>query len=325
MKRIPALILSLILIIGLLSACAQKNQSFKLGVGTDLVYGEVQSGSTACDVTVAAVIIDNNGKIVDCAIDSASAKVLIADGFLQDGAAKMTFKSKNDLGDDYNMKTYGNAIAEWYEQAEAFANYCKGKTADEVSGIAVNNEGKPTDSDLLAGCTIEVSDFIKAVVKACKDEQARVFEGAEFSLALQLDAKVDSANDSENNDGKVSYLISTSAVAVDNDGKLCAAVVDAAQPSFSYDDNGTVTKSSYGGTKRELKDNYGMVAYAGAVAEWYQQSASMCEWLEGLTSDEIKQSVGKDGKANDADLLATCTIAVSGDVNQIVRAMAKAK
>ena len=73
--------------------------------------------------------------------------------------------TKNELGDAYNMKLYGGAIAEWNEQAASLAAYVTGKTADQVAGIAVS-EGKPTDADLATSVTIKIGDFQDLIAKA---------------------------------------------------------------------------------------------------------------------------------------------------------------
>ncbi|MBO7217208.1 MAG: hypothetical protein J6V50_00740, partial [Clostridia bacterium] len=135
----------------------------------------------------------------------------------------------------------------------------------------------------------------------------------------------ESAKDSEANDGAVKYLVTVATSVVDADGKLAAAVVDAAQPEFVFDDTGAVTSAKYNGTKRELKDNYGMVAYAGAKAEWYKQAESLENFCAGKTVDEVKAVATAEGKPASADLAANCTINVGTDVKNIATAMEKAK
>ena len=68
------------------------------------------------------------------------------------------------------MVAHGNAIAEWDAQAQAFADYTVGKTADEVKGIetAVNDSGHnvTTDETLLASCTMDISGMIAVIAQA---------------------------------------------------------------------------------------------------------------------------------------------------------------
>ncbi len=334
MKKVLAIVLVALLVLATFVSCGTKDNAssgseataYKLGMGVEVAYDSEQAGSAAFEATVAAVVLDKDGKIVACKIDCVAPEVKTEEGFLEDGAIEKTFTSKYDLGDSYNMVAYGNAKAEWYAQADAFAKYCVGKTADEVSAIAMGEDGKPTDADLTAGCTIAVSDFVKAVVKACKDEQAKSFEGSDIKLGLKAHGYVEEANDSEDNNGKVKFCTEFAATVVGADGKLAAAVIDAAQPEFAFDDTGAVTEAKYSDTKRGLKENYNMVTYGNAIAEWYKQAAALTDKMVGKTPDEIKAvPLDANGKTTDADLLAVCTIGISGDIQNIAAAMAKAK
>ena len=73
--------------------------------------------------------------------------------------------ASDDLGEKYGMVAWGGAIAEWNQQAAAFAAYVTGKTAAQVAGIAVT-EGKPADSDLSTSVTIKIGDFQDLIAKA---------------------------------------------------------------------------------------------------------------------------------------------------------------
>ncbi len=114
-----------------------------------------------------AVVTEKDGKITSCIIDSVQAKI----GF--DATGKITsdltapIKTKNELGADYGMVAWGGAIAEWNEQAAAFAQYVTGKTAAEVAGIAITETTKPADgSDLASSVTIAIGGFQALIAKA---------------------------------------------------------------------------------------------------------------------------------------------------------------
>ena len=76
--------------------------------------------------------------------------------------------SKNTLGTDYGMSKASAIGREWNEQAAAFAAYTVGKTADEVTGIAVSETGGAADADLAASCSIAIGGFQSVVAKAAK-------------------------------------------------------------------------------------------------------------------------------------------------------------
>ena len=114
-----------------------------------------------------AVVTQKDGKITSCIIDSVQAKISF------DTTGKITtdlsapIKTKNELGADYGMVAWGGAIAEWNEQAAAFAAYVTGKTAAEVAGIAITESTKPADgSDLASSVTIAIGGFQALIAKA---------------------------------------------------------------------------------------------------------------------------------------------------------------
>ena len=77
-----------------------------------------------------------------------------------------TYKTKNELGDEYGMRSASSIGKEWNEQAFAFAQYVVGKTVDEVKGIAIDADGKPTGTDLKSQVTVHITDFQTVLEKA---------------------------------------------------------------------------------------------------------------------------------------------------------------
>ena len=108
-----------------------------------------------------------DGKITSCYIDAVQAKI----GFDTTGTITtdltVAVQTKNELGENYGMKAWGGAKAEWNEQAAAFAAYVTGKTADEVAGIAITETTKPADgTDLASSVTISIGGFQALIAKA---------------------------------------------------------------------------------------------------------------------------------------------------------------
>ena len=125
-----------------------------------------ENGEGKYDVTMVAVLVDDNGVIQDCIIDGIAASVMFdASGAITSDLTAAP-QTKNELGENYGMVAWGGAIAEWDEQAASFAEYVTGKTAAEVAGIAVNEKTAPTEADLASSVTIAIGGFQGLIAKA---------------------------------------------------------------------------------------------------------------------------------------------------------------
>lgn len=174
MKRKIALVLCAAIMVVSLAACSggpASTGTVKVGLGIVTSIGSSKDltdgkGTAQVDSTIATVAVDESGKIVDCKIDAAQTKVTF------DAAGKITsdknaeIKSKDELGTDYNMKKSSGIGKEWNEQAEAFANWCVGKTVEDVKKLPLKDDGKPNSTDLVSSVTIGVTDFVTAIEKA---------------------------------------------------------------------------------------------------------------------------------------------------------------
>ena len=144
-----------------------------LGVVVDATVAdedaENEKGASAqIDTTIAVIALDEAGTIVASQIDTAQQKV----AFDMDGVAGETdLRTKTEKEFDYNMVTYGGAVAEWFEQVNAFETWMNGKTVADVTGMefAENSHGytdTPAAEDLKASCTISMTAFLNAIQKA---------------------------------------------------------------------------------------------------------------------------------------------------------------
>ncbi len=115
-----------------------------------------------------ATTFDASGKITSCVIDASQSDVK----FTKEGKIttdiKAPVQTKVEIGEGYGMKKASKIGKEWFEQAEAFSKYVVGKTVDDVKGIAVNEEGVPTEAELTSSVTVHVSDFTAVIEKAAK-------------------------------------------------------------------------------------------------------------------------------------------------------------
>lgn len=334
MKKILAIAMCLCMMLAIV-ACGTtaKEAEYKLGMGIVVSMGSSKTGNAQVDATAATVVTDADGKIVACRIDVAQNKMDVTDGAVD--TAK-TFKTKMELGNDYGMASSpyspdnngDGVVKEWYEQAKAFEAYVVGKTVAEVEAMTtkeVNNHQISADDALLsAGCTIQITDFIAAVVKACKDDQGMSFKTAStFTLGVAArTAATDSKAATADADGVVA-MYSDFACAVVADGKVIATLNDAIQPKITINAAGEIVETSFKGTKRELKEGYNMAAYGtpnvegGTVREWYVQSAAFSNYVLGKTASEIASMQTKEVNnhqisAEDALLSAGCTMQITG-------------
>ena len=306
------------------TACSGSAE-YKLGMGVDLNTDSSKDGQAQVDATVAAVVLDKNGKIVSCRLDVAQSKMDITDGQVDTAA---TFQTKMELGDAYGMVAYGNAIAEWDAQAKAFEQYVVGKTAEEVKNIptTTNEHGiVATDEALLASCTMQISEFINAIVKACGDNNSVTFKaGKDITLGL---AAITTAEEStaadEENEGVVKMYSDFGAAVMEN-GKIVAAVTDSVQPQITMDVDGVITGSTFKGTKMELGSDYGMVAYGNAIAEWDAQAKAFAAYTVGKTAEEVRAIPTTQNEHGfvpaDETLLASCTMQITGMMAVIAQA-----
>ena len=135
-----------------------------LAIVTNLAKSKDQTAEF--DITLVAVTVDNNGIITSCKIDSVGTKITFDTTGKITTALDTIIKSKQEQGDAYGMVAYGGAKYEWYVQADSFCKYVKGKTAEEVANISVNESTYPTDPDLPASVTIAIGGYKALVAEA---------------------------------------------------------------------------------------------------------------------------------------------------------------
>ncbi len=325
MKKFLSIVLSALMLLGVfaLAGCGEK-EPLKLGFGVYSSLAEVKNaegdtdGSANAVTTVAAVLLDKDGKIVKCAIDTADNTLnFTAKG---EAVAPAEMLTKTEKGDNYGMKAYAKAPKEWYEQKDAFISVILGKTIDEVKALQVGDKGNEEVTS--AGCTIKITEFIPALEKAVKNA-ADSKATAEDTLKVGV---VSSVNDSKTAEGDVKGVndVMTTAVAVALNAKneITAAKTDAVNTLVEFDTKGA-SETEFGKeitTKRDAGDNYGMVAYANAKKEWYAQADAFDALLLGKKADAISALADNTGKAGEELVTAGCTI----NVNDMVKAAVKA-
>lgn len=336
MKKILILILTLTMTVFIFAGCgaAQKKESgVKTGLGVVSSVSKStdaeaeKDGFAQVDSTVAAVLVDKDGKILKCKIDAAQTKISFsADGKIT--ASPDNIKTKQELGDAYGMKKASGIKKEWNEQADAFASYVTGKTLAQVKGIAVNDAGVPTGSDLTASVTVHITDFTAAIEKAVNNAQDLGAKSGD-NLGLGIVTTIDnSAYATADKDGLAQAYSVYSATTFASDGKITSSVLDSSQSNVNFSADGKITSDLAAElkTKNELGDAYGMKKASGIKKEWNEQAAAFADYITGKTLGQVKEiAVNEEGVPTASDLTASVTIHITDFLNVIEKASANAR
>ena len=360
MKKNIALILTLTLLMSLLAGCAgttvvigectcptgshtptdptqpsiPTEGALKTGLSVSVKVSDSVSatadaaGAVKYDVTLAAVTVDDNGVIVSCVIDSIPATVSFDNTGVITSDIAAAVLTKNELGENYGMVAWGGAIAEWDEQVAAVAKYAVGKTVDELKNgdIDMTTGMAKDDTDLSSSATIYLAGYVYAIEAAVNNAtHLGAQAGDELvlttinSTASSTSATVDAAGNAQ--------LDADIAVVTSKDGKITSCYIDSLQAKIAFDATGTITSdlSAKILTKNELGENYGMVAWGGAKAEWNEQAAAFAAYVTGKTAEEVAGiAITESTKpAEGTDLSSSVTIAIGGFQALIAKAMKK--
>ena len=296
----------------------------KTGLAIVTSVADSIDGEVKYDVTVAAVNVDENGIITACYLDSVGTSVKFGtDGVITTDTAAQVL-TKNEQGDNYNMKTYGGAKYEWYEQAAALANYAVGKTVEELRAGAVNETGHAADADLAATASIKLADYVTAIEKAVANAQYLGALAADELKVAVISSLADAKSAEGENAGNAQLNVDVAALNM-NGETITACYLDSVQAKVAFDASGVITSDVTAPvqTKNELGEAYGMKAWGGATYEWYEQAANFATYVTGKTAAEVAGIAIDEGtKPTDADLSTSVTIAIGGFQALIAKAAA---
>jgi len=176
-------------------------------------------------------------------------------------------KTKVELGDDYNMVTFGGADKEWYAQAELIESHWLENGYDAP---LANYVGEIADK--VAGVTIKDSNYSVLVAKAVENARAGLFT-AIYTV---------------NDDLLFARMI------VDGGGNFSQLVIDTLKGSpdgytFSWGEK----------TKQQLGSDYGMVENSDATLEWFEQVNLITKYIMYNGWDDNLQPVDSRGVSTD--------------------------
>ena len=263
------------------------------------------------DVTVAAVLVDDNGVIVDCVIDSIGPKLAFnAEGVITTDLTA-AIQTKTELGDAYGMKAYAGSQYEWYEQAQALADYAVGKTVEQLRTGACNESGKAADADLASTATIYLGGYVDAIEKAVANAQHLGAQAGDELKIAAICSLADSAAPEGENTGNAQLNVDVTAITMNGD-VITSCVIDSLQAKVAFTAEGVAEIPEFA-TKNELGEAYGMKAWGGATYEWNEQAANFAAYVTGKTAAEVAGiAIDEATKPADADLGASVTISIGG-------------
>lgn len=133
--------------------------------------GNPQYGTFQAYVNYACTTQNAKGEITSVLIDSIQAYPTWDENGILNTNVDQDLRSKYTKQGDYGMQVAsGLEKGEWFQQIDVFKQFITGKTADQVTAIAVHedgeNAGKPNDEQLLTGCTMKIVAYKTVVVKS---------------------------------------------------------------------------------------------------------------------------------------------------------------
>lgn len=322
MKRFFLIGLCCLLVLGL-AACGEENAPAgdnngnktdrKLGLSAVVTTAMEGTDRDRVKGTVAAVIVDQEGRIVECKLDEVDFTVTLQEGV---PAPVENLATKVEMGDRYRPTeldlggTDGSAEP-WHEQAEEFCDYVEGKTGAQVGAIAAT-DGK---TEQIPGCDLIVTDFITAVVAAV-DSAKTTAVGREDDLELALTAYHKSSDKKD----KATYLLDVAAVTLDEQERITACITDQAEVTLTVAEGMFSTLSGLVKTKRQMGDGYGMKTASPIGREWYQQADAFDTYARGKTAEKLAALPLTDGKT---DAISGCTIILDSMLKNAVKAASR--
>ena len=284
------------------------------------------AGAAEYDVTVAAVTVDDNGVIQSCIIDSIPATVNFdTTGTITTDLATVV-DTKNEKGENYGMVAWGGAVAEWNVQVAEVAKYAVGKTVEELKNGDIDmTTGMAKDgTDLKSTATIYLAGYVYAIEAAVNNAQHLGAETGDELVLTTMNSLGSSTSADAENAGNA-QLDSDIVALTRKDGVITSCFIDSLQAKVAFDATGTITTDLTAPvqTKNELGENYGMVAWGGAIAEWNQQAASFAQYVTDKTAAEVAGiAIEPSTKpAEGTDLRNSVTISIGGFQALIAKAM----
>ena len=328
MKKIFLMLPVLAIIVCALASCMGEvvviDGNLGLGVHTAALATSAEgeeAGAGDFAHTACAVILDGEGKIQSCRFDLTDLTLQ----FDKSGKALTPedVKTARELGDKYKP----DGKSSWAMQTDVFEQKVEGKTLEEAKAL-VGEDGKGNEELQSLDCTMDLSELVFALEKACNNAKIKVTGVVGASVGMSTDiSELENAEDGA--DGKITAQTTFAAAAALPGGIINGALTDEIEVSVTFDKNGAsttdLTKTLT--TKRNLGDAYGMSKHGadfdkdGRVLEWYAQADAFDAALVGRRPSGVSKMADSEGHGTESIIKAGCTIKISNMVKAVERAL----
>lgn len=277
-------------------------------------------GLAQADSSVVAVLVDKDGKIVNCVIDGVQTKANFTQTGMISTDLTTLYQSKNELGKAYGMGEASSIGKEWNEQAAYLADYVTGKTLTEVKGIKLTETGAPADSELAASVTYKIGSTLEAIEKAVSNAQdlgAKSGDKLGLGTSTNIEKSVNATAEAE---GFVQAYSTYTATTFASDGTITSCVIDGSQCNVNFNTSGEITSdlAAPQKTKNELGADYGMKKASSIGKEWNEEAAAYATYATGKTAKDLNGiALTEKGAPDVAELTSSVTISV-GVFNDVI-------
>lgn len=288
--------------------------------GDDAGLAEVNSD-------IVAVIIDSEGRITNCAIDSIQTKIQFTETGEITTPLDKKFVGKQELGEEYGMIEVSSINKAWYEQANALSAYVIGKTVEEIKGISINEEGVPTEAELTSAVTMHIADYLAGIEEAAETATANGVS-ADDQLGIGVKSTIERSKNATSEEDGVAQAYAKFALVTLDEGVISSCIIDSSQGEVKFNQEGEITSdlSAEIKTKKEAGESYGMKSVSEIGKEWYEQAEALEAYVIGKTLEEVSGiSLNEEGVPTDSELTSSVTISISPYISVIEEAYNRAK
>lgn len=195
-------------------------------------------------------------------------------------------KSGKELHDNYGIKPVSTLGKDWWEQVAYYENWI---VEYGLEAVETDEKGHALNPDLISGATIniaELSHTVKNAIDGNTEENGYMIKtGTSYSKVWGL------------------YIANV----IFKDGKIFKILLDRI--------------SNSGEDSKEKYDNYGIKKVSSINKDWWKQVAYYEDWVLEHGIDAVKY--GKDGKAENVDLISGATIGIDDFTLAVLDALKK--